>query len=91
LKNGELFCAFIDFKQAFDTVWRDGLWSKLIKNGINGKCFNYIRNMYIDVKSLVKVNGTSSDYFNCNVGVRQGEHLSPFLFSLYIDDLDKKF
>lgn len=44
--------------------------------------------MYIDVKSLVKINGTSSEYFNCNVGVRQGENLSPFLFSLYIDDLE---
>ena len=34
----KLFCAFVDFKQAFDTVWRNGLWSKLAKNGINGKC-----------------------------------------------------
>ena len=25
----KLFCAFIDFKQAFDKVWRDGLWHKL--------------------------------------------------------------
>lgn len=22
----KLFCGFIDFKQAFDTVWREGLW-----------------------------------------------------------------
>jgi hypothetical protein len=29
------------------------------------------------------------EYFNCNVGVRRGENLSPFLFSLYIDDLEK--
>ena len=27
----KLFCAFVDFKQAFDTVWRNGLWSKLAK------------------------------------------------------------
>ena len=25
----KLFCCFIDFKQAFDTVWRVGLWQKL--------------------------------------------------------------
>lgn len=27
-------------------------------------------------------------FFSCNVGVRQGEDLSPFLFSLYINDLE---
>lgn len=87
-RKKKLFCAFIDFKQAFDTVWRTGLWSKLILNGINGKCFRYIQNMYMGIKSLVKLNGIASNFFECNVGVRQGENLSPFLFSLYINDLE---
>lgn len=87
-RKKKLFCAFIDFKQAFDTVWRTGLWRKLILNGINGKCFRYIKNMYMGIKSLVKLNGISSNFFECNVGVRQGENLSPFLFSLYINDLE---
>lgn len=87
-RKKKLFCAFIDFKQAFDTVWRTGLWSKLILNGINGKCFRYINNMYMGIKSLVKLNGIAFNFFECNVGVRQGENLSPFLFSLYINDLE---
>ena len=33
----KLHCTFIDFKKAFDTVWRLGLWQKLIKNNISGK------------------------------------------------------
>lgn len=49
----KLFCAFVDFKQAFDTVWRDGLWYKLLKSGINGKCFTYIKNMYKGIKSKI--------------------------------------
>ena len=84
----KLFCAFIDFKQAFDTVWRDGLWYKLIKSGINGKCFDYIRNMYEGIKSLIRMNGRTTEFFNCNVGVRQGENLSPFLFSLFVNDIE---
>ena len=32
-----LFCAFVDYKKAFDLVDRASLWSKLIANGINGK------------------------------------------------------
>lgn len=34
------------------------------------------------------MDGITSDFINCNVGVRQGENLSPFLFSLYISDLE---
>lgn len=45
-RKKKLFCAFVDFKQAFDTVWRNGLWYKLLDNGIGGKCYAFIRNMY---------------------------------------------
>jgi hypothetical protein len=37
-KKKKLFCTFIDFKAAFDKVWRTGLWTKMIKNNVNGKC-----------------------------------------------------
>ncbi|MCG7879466.1 MAG: reverse transcriptase family protein [Candidatus Thiodiazotropha endolucinida] len=84
----KLYCCFIDFQQAFDTVWRAGLWRKLIQTGIMGKCFNLIFNMYKDIKSKVVTNEGSSSFFECNVGVRQGENLSPFLFSIYLNDLE---
>ena len=29
-----LYVAFIDYAKAFDTIWRDGLWYKLVKEGI---------------------------------------------------------
>ncbi|XP_061174937.1 uncharacterized protein LOC133184104 isoform X3 [Saccostrea echinata] len=77
-----------DFKQAFDTVWRHGLWTKILQSGIDGKCFRFIRNMYKGIKSKVQIGQHLSDFFMCNVGVRQGENLSPFLFSLFINDLE---
>ena len=83
----KLFCGFIDLKGAFDTVWRGGLWAKLIKNNIKGKCLNLITNMYNGIKSSVRVNGVTSNSFPCNIGVRQGESLSPILFSLFLNDL----
>lgn len=44
--------------------------------------------MYKGIKSKICMNGMSSDFFCCNIGVRQGENLSPFLFSIYINDLE---
>ena len=43
-KNKKIFCSFIDFSKAFDSVWRMGLWMKLLSNGINGKVFRLIYN-----------------------------------------------
>ena len=43
--------------------------------------------MYENIKSCVKVNGTCSNLFPCQIGLRQGENLSPVIFSLYLNDL----
>lgn len=68
----------MDFRKAFDTVWRSGLWQKLHKYDIKGKCFKVIYNLYNDIKSCVEYNGEKSQFFPCLTGVRQGENLSPF-------------
>ena len=83
-----MFCAFIELKRAFDSVWRSGLWYKLNMFKINGKCFQLIRNIYENIKSCIILNGVKSDFFDCNIGVRQGENLSPFLFCVFLNDLE---
>ena len=83
-----MFCAFIDFKCAFDNVWRVGLWKNFLDCNLNGKCFNLIKNMYSYIKSCVSVNGSISEYFSSTVGVRQGGNISPLLFALYLNDLE---
>ena len=52
-KKKKLFCTFIDFSRALDTISRAGLWQKLLQNNINGKCFRIIKNLYQNVKSCV--------------------------------------
>ena len=61
---------------------------KLIKHGIQGRCFNVILGMYKSVKSCMSVNGKLSPLFECNMGVRQRENLSPILFALSLNDLE---
>ena len=90
LRSGKkLYCAFVDYKKAFDLVNRASLWSKLLNVGIQGPFFDIIRNMYSQIKSCVKDNnGNISNFFACELGVRQGENLSPILFSLYLNDFN---
>ena len=38
LKGKQLFSCFVDFKSAFDTVWRDGMLFKLTKFGVGKIC-----------------------------------------------------
>ena len=87
INKSKLYCAFVDFQQAFDTVWRNGLWQKMLNTKINGKCLNFIRNMYSNIKSRIITSEGESAFFPCNTGVRQGENLSPLLFSIYLNDL----
>ena len=84
----QLYALFVDFSKAFDFVVRDNLWYKLIKLGLRGKI---MISMYKSVKSRVKYMNKLSDDFSCLLGVRQGECLSPFLFSLCINDLEDVF
>lgn len=87
-KGKRVYCAFIDYKKAFDLIDRTSLWLKLISNGINGKVITVIHNMYNNAKSCVMNGNEESDFFNCNMGVRQGENLSPLLFAMFLNDFE---
>ncbi len=87
----KLFCAFVDYAKAFDSIWRTGLWLKLTRCNISGKVLTVLQNLYKDIKSCVYLNGSRSDFFGCMSGVRQGENLSPFLFSIFVNDMEEFF
>ena len=47
--------------------------------------------MYKNIKSCIKVNGSISSLFTSNVGVKQGTNLFPFLFNIFLNDLNDFF
>ena len=84
------FVAFIDIAKAYDRVWRNGLWYKLLQSGIRGKMWRILKNIYNQVESSVLLGQGLSDFFTIEVGLRQGCLLSPILFDLFLNDLVKE-
>ena len=83
----KLYCSFVDFQKAFDLVYRNGIWQKLLTYGASTKIVKMLRAIYQTVESCVRSNGTYSEFFASNSGVKQGEPLSPFLLILFINDM----
>ena len=81
------FLTFVDFKKAFDSVDRNLLLFKLGQMGINGKIYKAISTLYANPRARVMLNEYSTQYFECPIGVKQGDCLSPTLFAIFINDL----
>ena len=83
----DTFLAFVDYKKAFDSVERNCLLFKLAKIGINGRMYRAISALYSNPRSRIILNDHETGYFDCPIGVKQGDCLSPTLFSIFINDL----
>jgi hypothetical protein len=89
--SGKLYTCFVDFKQAFDSVNPLFLIYKLRNAGIGGNMYNILKDMTFSHRPqlTVKIGHYLSKTFNSELGVRQGDPLSPTLFNLFINDLTK--
>ena len=76
---------FVDFKSAFDTIWRKALWKMMYSIGINSKIIKIIESMYNKSSCTIIVDGKLTEWFKVAIGVRQGCLLSPTLFNLFLD------
>ena len=86
-KDGRVYACFVDFQKAFDTVIHTGIKIKLLKTGVGTLFYNIIKRMYEISQSRVKVNNRVTDFFPIQLGVKQGDNLSPNLFKIFINDL----
>ena len=78
-QNLNLYQCFIDLTKAFDTVNRVMLWKVLKKFGCPDKFVNLIKSLHDDMKAMVNFNGSLSEPFPVEGGVKQGDNLAPTL------------
>ena len=84
----QLYCCFVDFNKAFDSVSHDLLWAKLTEQGVNPQLIKLLKSYYSKSKSCVRTPDQGlTNMFSTTRGVKQGCNLSPLLFSLYINSL----
>ncbi len=82
--------AFLDIKKAYDWVDRELLWGAMEKQGYGVGVTGFIKEMYRDITTRVEMDGVVTDEIPISAGLKQGCPLSPFLFSLYIQELCDK-
>ncbi|KAL5006947.1 hypothetical protein ScPMuIL_015753 [Solemya velum] len=87
LQQKSTYCAFVDFKKAYDRIDRNLLWEKLQFYGLDGNFLSALKVIYSNTRCCVRVNGICTESFDVTCGLKQGCLLSPLLFNLFINDL----
>lgn len=79
----------LDFSKAFDSVSGPTLLSILRVRGFSEKWLGWISSLLTSSKSAVLLNGSHGPWIQCKNGLRQGDPLSPFLFIIIADVLQR--
>jgi hypothetical protein len=81
---------FVDFKKAYDSVRREVLYSILIEFGIPMKLVRLIKMYLNETCSKIHIGKDLSDSFPIQNGLKQGDALSPLLFSFTLEYVSRK-
>ena len=82
------YILFCDLAKAYDSVWRNGLYYKMIHEfNVPPHFVNIIMQIYSSVQCCILYEGVTSTTFTAYKGLLQGSVLSPLLFNLYINEL----
>jgi endonuclease/exonuclease/phosphatase family metal-dependent hydrolase len=86
----ELNELFIDFRQAFDTVQRNGMIETLKLMEIPNKLVRLIKMTMENTRATVETEHGRTEKFSINTGLRQGDALSTLLFNLVLEGIIRK-
>ena len=88
--NLPLCIGFIDYEKAFDTVEHFAVFEALRKTNVNETYINILQNIFNQATARVHLDKLVSTEFPVHRGVRQGDPLSPKLFTAVMEEVFKK-
>ncbi|XP_073986277.1 uncharacterized protein [Rhodnius prolixus] len=83
--NLDLHQLYVDFRMAYDSVSRTGLIRGMKLLGVPFKIIRLVRMTLNQTSAKVVIQGEVSTEFGVNVGLRQGDPVSPVLFNLVLE------
>ena len=81
--------AFVDYEKAFDSIQHPAVFGALKNQGVEEKYINIINETYKNGTAQVRTESLSRK-FNILKGVRQGDTLSPVMFTAALEEIFKR-
>ena len=84
--NIPLYMAFIDYEKAFDSIQHRAVFEALRTHGVQEKYINIIKETYTEGTAQIKTEKLS-ERIKIMKGVRQGDTLSPVMFTAAVENI----
>jgi hypothetical protein len=85
----DMHTIFIDLRKAYDKVPSNIMWWALQKHKVSSKYITLIKDMYDNIVTSVRTSDRDTNDFSINIGLHQGSALSPYLFTLVMDEVTR--
>ena len=87
--KGKLFCAFVDYRDAFGSLPHEIIWYVLSRLGIRGNILDVLVSLYDAAKVAIRTTEGTTEFFDVCRGILQGDSCSPLIFSLFLAGLEE--